>query len=292
MDANQVILRDHREVERLFKALERGGAQADDPARRRELVRQLVRELSVHATVEEQLVYPALRRAGADERVLDALEEHHAAKVTLWELERLPASSERFLPKVRLLAESVRRHVEEEERELLPLLESTFEAGPRRELGEAFERARRAAPTRPHPGAPDEPPANIVAGAFAALYDRSRDALRGAVDVLRAVAAQATRRTLEGLTGVAESAQRWSRGAIDEAVEQGRAAVQDASARGREVMEEAREATGRLQVRGAEAARETGRSSRAVARAARKGTRTAAREYRAGRRGGARKRRR
>jgi hemerythrin superfamily protein len=235
VDAIQVILKDHREVERLFKELERGGAQRGDADRRRETVRRLVRELAVHSVVEEQLVYPALREAGAEERVLDALEEHHAVKVTLAELEQLSPTSERFEPKVRLLAESVRRHVEEEERELLPLLERTFEAGPRRTLGEALERAKRAAPTRPHPAAPDTPPGNFVVGAFAAVYDRTRDALRAALTMLRTLVAQGASRALQSAAELGAQAQRWG----TEAVEQGREAVESAARRGRDVVEEA-----------------------------------------------------
>src|SRR5512138_948137 len=115
MDAIQIIQRDHREVARLFQELERAG-QAEDRARAGELVQAVVRELSVHAAVEEQFLYPALRAAGAEARVLDALEEHHAVKLTLAELEALPPGSPRFAPKIRLLAENVRRHVAEEEK--------------------------------------------------------------------------------------------------------------------------------------------------------------------------------
>jgi hemerythrin-like domain-containing protein len=288
VDAIQVIQRDHREVERLFKELERGGAHAGDPEARREAVRRLVRELAVHAVIEEQFVYPALREAGAEERVLDALEEHHAVKLTLSELERLPPSSDRFAPKVRLLAESVRRHVEEEERELLPLLERTFEPGPRRTLGEALERAKRVAPTRPHPMAPDTPPGNFVIGAFAAVYDRTRDTLRAALAMLRTVADQGASRALQAANGLAVEAQRWG----TEAVEQGREAVESAARRGRDVLEEAGETTAHIELRGTQAAREVKRSGRAAARAAREGTRSATREYRAGKRRGRRTRRR
>jgi hemerythrin-like domain-containing protein len=287
VDAIQVILKDHREVERLFKELERGGAHHGDADRRRETVRRLVRELAVHSVVEEQLVYPALREAGAEERVLDALEEHHAVKVTLAELEQLSPTSERFEPKVRLLAESVRRHVEEEERELLPLLERTFEPGPRRTLGEALERAKRAAPTRPHPTAPDTPPGNFVVGAFAAVYDRTRDALRAALTMLRTVVAQGASRALQSAAELGAQAQRWG----TEAVEQGREAVESAARRGRDVVEEAGEATARIELRGTQAARDVRRSGRAAARAAREGARSAARGAARGYRAGGRAKR-
>jgi hemerythrin superfamily protein len=271
VDAIQFVLRDHREVERLFKELERA-TRAEELDRQAEVVRALVRELSLHATVEEQFVYPALRAAKADTRVLDALEEHHAVKVILAELENLPPTHERFTPKAKLLAENVRRHVAEEERELLPLLERSLDVEARRALGDALERARRAAPTRPHPTAPDEPPGNFVAGAVAAVYDRSRDALRGGAAVLRTLTAQGASRSVDGVKGLATRARRGSADAVNGALEQGRAAVDAGAERGREAIEGARAAAARVEVRGSQAARAAGGGGRRGAKRRRTGT--------------------
>jgi hemerythrin superfamily protein len=281
MEATQLILSDHRELERLFKDLERA-ERAEDPGRRAELVRELIRVLSVHAAVEEQFVYPALREAGVDAPVLDALEEHHAVKLTLAELETLPPTSGRYPAKVRFLVESVRRHVAEEERELLPQLERALDADGRRALGEALERAKRAAPTRPHPTAPDTPPGNFIAGAFAAVYDRSRDALRGGGEMLRTIGAQGASRSVDAAKGLASRARRRSRDAVGEAAEQGRAAVEAGLEQGRQAMGEARDAAARVEVRGADAASTARRSGRRAGRPAKAGARNARRGYRAG----------
>src|SRR5512133_4004372 len=117
-DAIAVLKKDHAEVERLFTRFEKSPSAPE----RRRLAERIVRELSIHAAIEEQLVYPRLRgRLDGDEGdVLLALEEHHFAKVALAEIEALPEESDRLEPKVRVLAENVRRHVQEEERELLP----------------------------------------------------------------------------------------------------------------------------------------------------------------------------
>jgi hemerythrin superfamily protein len=273
VDAIQLIQRDHREVERLFKEFERAH-RAEEHDRRGEVVRELVRELSVHAVIEEQFVYPALRAAGADERVLDALEEHHAVKLTLEELEDMPVRHPRLAAKVRLLAENVRRHVAEEERELLPLLERTLDDARRRDLAELLDRAKRAAPTRPHPLAPDTPPGNFIAGALAAVYDRSRDALRGGTEVIRTITEQGASRSLDAAKGLASRARRRSRAAVNGAVDQARGAAVDAA-------ERAREAAGRVEVRSTEAASEVTQRGRSAARAARTGARAAGRKYRA-----------
>lgn len=284
MDAIQLIQKDHREVERLFKEYERVERGGDNP-REGAIVRELVRELSVHATIEEQFVYPALRQAGADTGVLDALEEHHAVKLTLVELENLAPDSARYSAKVRLLAENVRRHVDQEERELLPLLERTFDEARRRDLGNALERAKRAAPTRPHPAAPDTPPGNFIAGAFAAVYDRSRDALRGGTEVIRTISEQGASRGLEAAKDLAARARGRSRTAVKGAIAKSRAAGEEAIERGREVIDEARDASGRIEARSTTAAKEVRKQGRSLARAARKGAKTAGREYRAGTRG-------
>jgi hemerythrin superfamily protein len=198
IDAVAVLERDHREIEELFQAFERSGRAA----RRRELATRIARELSIHASIEEQLVYPRARRvvdgSSKEPQVLVALEEHHLAKVALAEIEALPTTAARFDAKVRVLIANVRRHVEEEERELFPAMARAYSREELLELGTALERAKRIAPTRPHPFAPDEPPGAMFAGLAAGAYDRSRDGISQlvemAVDVGRQLADAALRR--------------------------------------------------------------------------------------------------
>jgi hemerythrin-like domain-containing protein len=195
-DAIAVLKKDHAEVKRLFTRFEKARS---GPERRR-LAERIVRELSIHSAIEEQLVYPRLRGRldGAEGEVLRALEEHHFAKVALAEIAALPEDSERLEPKVRVLADNVRRHVEEEERQLLPALKRLVSADELAELGDALLAAKRLAPTRPHPAAPDEPPGNVLTTPAAAVYDRSREALARGVELVfargRGVVEQALRR--------------------------------------------------------------------------------------------------
>jgi hemerythrin superfamily protein len=286
VDAIQLIVSDHREVERLFKEFERA-ERAGDVARQADCVRSLVRELSVHASIEEQFVYPAVRQRAGDARVLDALEEHHGAKVTLDEIDALPLDHPRLASKVRLLAENVRRHVEEEERDLLPALERALGEDGRRDLGDVLARAKRTAPTRPHPFAPDTPPANFLASAVASIVDRSRDAIRSGGDLLRTLLALATRGALYGTRRLAMAAE----GTLRSAAERGREAVDEARAKGREAADDARAAVDRVEVRTTQAAREARRSGRTAARAASAAGRAAAREVRGTRRSSRRSRR-
>ena len=141
----------------------------------------LIRELSKHAALEELTVYPFARRylpAGTVD-VDEHLAEHMAVKKTLAALDSLPAgdSGERAL--VDELQREVERHVAEEERQFFPALRGAVDETALKELGEQLDKAKRLAPTRPHPHAPDKPPAEAVIGAIAAIYDRFRDRLQG-----------------------------------------------------------------------------------------------------------------
>lgn len=178
MDAIALLKKDHATVKRLFKRLL--DDRDVDHARGDEVFRRLRQELAIHAEIEEQLLYPTLRTRVADleEDVLEALEEHHVAKTTLAELERMGSGEERFEAKLAVLREYVMHHVNEEEQELFPRLRKALDRGELEELGKKLAEAKKIAPTHPHPLAPDEPPANLFTGLLAAGYDRSRDMVR------------------------------------------------------------------------------------------------------------------
>lgn len=182
MNALTLLKQDHGNVEALFERFEQ--APADDARSKREIVDKLIEHLSVHATVEEQIFYPAVRSLVPAENdvVLEALEEHHVTKLTLSELEKLPATAERFDAKVRVLIESVRRHVQEEEDELFPAVRDTLSNEQLIEIGETMERAKQTAPTRPHPFTPDVPPWNMLVGLPVSLLDRAITTSRDVIE--------------------------------------------------------------------------------------------------------------
>ena len=162
---------DHRKVEELFVRFEKTGERAHK--QRADLVARITEELSIHASIEEEIFYPAARRsiAAAGDVVLEALEEHHLVKLTLAELEAMDAGHERYGAKVAVLIENVRHHVKEEEGELFPTVRRALDPGTLRELGAELAAAKRTAPTRPHPEAPDTPPGNLVAQVLTAPLD-------------------------------------------------------------------------------------------------------------------------
>jgi hemerythrin superfamily protein len=170
-DAIRVLTDDHRQVEELFVRFEKSGDGAHK--QRQDLVQRITEALSVHASIEEEIFYPAARRSVADasDDVLEALEEHHLVKLTLAELETMDPSHERYGAKVTVLIENVRHHVEEEEGELFPTIRKALDPAQLRRIGDDLVAAKRTAPTRPHPEAPDTPPGNIVAQVLTAPLD-------------------------------------------------------------------------------------------------------------------------
>ena len=175
MNAITLLKNDHKTVEDLFKRFEKLGPRAVKS--KQDVVERIIRELSIHAAIEEMFFYPAVREA-ADDMVLESLEEHHIVKWVLSELEGMPANHERFDAKVSVLMENVRHHVKEEEKELFPAVNKVLDKATLDELGDAMAQGKKTVPTRPHPRSPDEPPGNLVAGAGAALMDKAIDAGR------------------------------------------------------------------------------------------------------------------
>src|SRR5947208_15633096 len=180
MDAIALLKKDHRTVESLFARFEKKPSK--------EIADRFVRELAIHAAIEEQVFYPVLRKRAesekleeAEEKVLEALEEHHVAKWVLSEIQDLDEDDERFEAKCMVLIESVRHHVKEEEGPLFRFARRLFKRDQLTELGKLMQKAKKIAPTHPHPRAPDEPPGNVLAGGLAAILDRGRDAVKGFV---------------------------------------------------------------------------------------------------------------
>ncbi len=177
-DLITVITNDHREVERVFTELESGSGT---PQHRRELTDHVIAELVRHSVAEEQFMYPAARKhlSGGDKLADHEIEEHAEAEQVMKQLEDLEPTDPQFDQLLRQLIEDVRHHVQDEENDLLPKLQSACSDQELRDLGEKVLRAKKMAPTRPHPGAPDKPPANLILGPGAGLIDKIRDGLGG-----------------------------------------------------------------------------------------------------------------
>ncbi len=186
-DAIAVLKADHHEVEQLFRSFEKAGDHAY--AEKRNLADRIISALSVHAAVEEQILYPWVRATirDTDDSVLEALEEHHVVKWLLSEIEGMDPEHERFDAKVTVLTENVRHHVREEETEMFVDLRQVATRRELLELGEQITAAKRTAPTRPHPRSSDSPPMNLIGGTVNAALDHAREVGREVVGALGSI---------------------------------------------------------------------------------------------------------
>lgn len=171
------IITDHREFESVFTEIESGG----DPRTQPDLVEHVIAGIVRHAVAEEQYLYPAARSVlpDGDELADHELKEHAEAEEIMKAIEKAGADDEKYDDLVRKLIGEIRHHVEDEENDLLPKLRDACPPEQLHELSEKFHRAKSMAPTRPHPLAPDHPPANKILAPGAGLIDRLRDALTG-----------------------------------------------------------------------------------------------------------------
>jgi hemerythrin superfamily protein len=120
--ATQMIRQDHKKVEGLFKKFEQTkGAQA-----KRRLAENAMAELEVHAALEEEIFYPAVKREVDDGSMIqEALEEHQTVKQLISVLKGMEEADDEFESQFSELVENVQHHVEEEENEMLPKVEES-----------------------------------------------------------------------------------------------------------------------------------------------------------------------
>lgn len=177
MNAITLLKDDHKRVKELFRQYGRVGRGAKKTKAR--LVGEMIKELSQHSMIEEAVFYPECRSRVPEstDDVLESLEEHHIVKWTLDELRTMNPSEERYDAKVTVLMENVLHHIKEEEQELFPEVSRQLTRRDLNEIGEALQTFRTIAPTRPHPKAPDEPPANVLAAVGAAPMDAVSDSV-------------------------------------------------------------------------------------------------------------------
>ncbi|WP_421854787.1 hemerythrin domain-containing protein [Novosphingobium sp.] len=117
VDAIKLLKDDHKEVKGYFKQYE--GLEADEE--KQALADKICLALTVHAQIEEEIFYPAVREAIDDDDLLDEAEvEHASAKQLIAEIKSMQAGDRLFDAKVTVLGEYIAHHVEEEEGEMFP----------------------------------------------------------------------------------------------------------------------------------------------------------------------------
>jgi len=172
----EALRHDHDEVRQLFTRLERASG-----ARRRDLFHRLVSELIRHEVAEEEILRPVSRRDAGQAIANARIKEESRAEELLKEMEKLDTGSAEFSSKLAKLRREVERHAEAEENKEFPRVASKETPERLAQMGRAYQAAKKAAPTRPHPSTPNTPAANVLTGPLAAVVDKARDAVREAV---------------------------------------------------------------------------------------------------------------
>ncbi|MFE0256367.1 hemerythrin domain-containing protein [Streptomyces sp. NPDC059010] len=172
------LVTDHLEVEELFGRIE--GLRPGDKDRKL-YADQATMELVRHSVAEEAYLYPAVRQhvAGGDAIADKEIDDHSKAERIMKDLEGCDAGDPEFDRLIGMLMSEVRSHIADEERSLFPQLRAACTPDALDDLGDKVRQAKKVAPTRPHPAAPDKPPANKLLAPGAGLVDRLRDALTG-----------------------------------------------------------------------------------------------------------------
>ena len=126
-DACDLLDADHKAVKALFKEYETlAESRSRSPAKKRQLADRICKELTVHATIEEEVFYPAVRRAIKDNALMnEATVEHASAKDLIAQIRGMDAGDEMFDAKVVVLGEYIDHHVKEERGEMFPLARKT-----------------------------------------------------------------------------------------------------------------------------------------------------------------------
>lgn len=110
--AIQLLKQDHRTVEDLFEEFE----QTDRPAEKRAIAQQICQELTIHAMIEEEIFYPAVKDVIDEEIYGEAHVEHDGAKVLIAEIMAADPGDEFYDARVKVLSEMIKHHVNEEEK--------------------------------------------------------------------------------------------------------------------------------------------------------------------------------
>ena len=116
MDALQLLRDDHRKVKDLFRQF----GEAEDGSTRKAIADEVVAELMIHAQLEEEVFYPAMRREGMTELVYHSEEEHHAAEMIMDDLIGTDAHGTQLQARFQVLVDMVIEHITEEESQMFP----------------------------------------------------------------------------------------------------------------------------------------------------------------------------
>jgi len=143
MDAIALLKEDHDEAKKLMTELEETTERGVKT--REQKWTKLLKELTIHENIEEEIFYPALHEVDDKELkdiVLEALEEHHLVDDIVEQLKDTPFDDEHWAAKFKVTKENVEHHIEEEETEMFKLVRKNFSKDELEELGSRMEASK------------------------------------------------------------------------------------------------------------------------------------------------------
>lgn len=142
MDALTLLKDDHDKVKAMLDKLDKTTERAE--VTRTEGLQALKAELTVHETIEEEILYPALMEfAKTKDITLEAFEEHHVVDTIMVELEGTDVEDETWAAKLKVMKENLEHHIEEEEDDMFKKARQVMDEGELEELGDRMA-ARKA----------------------------------------------------------------------------------------------------------------------------------------------------
>jgi hemerythrin-like domain-containing protein len=148
-DAITLLKQDHQEIRKLFREFEQAGERATK--RKGQLVERILEALTVHTYVENECMYPEVRKLLPDleDDILESFEEHHVADLLCMELAAMSPDNERFDAKTTVLIENVRHHMDEEEQDWFPKVRGGVGRKQLQQIGERMLELKKKAPRKP-----------------------------------------------------------------------------------------------------------------------------------------------
>jgi hypothetical protein len=141
MDAIALLKEDHEKAKKLMNELEQTTERGVKT--REEKWTKLLKELTIHENIEEEIFYPALHQhPKLKEIVLEALEEHHLVDEIVEQLKDTPFDDEHWSAKFKVTKENVEHHIEEEEGPMFSKVRQVFSKEELEELGSRMETAK------------------------------------------------------------------------------------------------------------------------------------------------------
>ena len=124
-DAVALLKADHDAAQKLFEQFEKASGEG----RKEKLAREICKELTIHAMIEEEIFYPACEGKVEEDLLKESYVEHDAAKVLIAEIDAGEPSDDFYDAKVKVLKEEINHHIKEEERRMEGLFAQAKKAG-------------------------------------------------------------------------------------------------------------------------------------------------------------------